>query len=155
MQYCYKKEFLGYIIHKEYYDFLKQELNKYYQHGKTTTYKHSRDVAYNSYKIAHFFNRRIRNSIDVDILVQSAYMHDLFMYDWHEKSDSHKWHGFTHPKVAAENALKYCNATPKMQKIIKTHMWPFTITKIPTSREGWILTTCDKFTALAETIKRV
>jgi len=154
MNYSYKKEFLNHIVHQDYYSFLKRELKKYYQHGNTTILKHSRNVAFNSYKVGNYFKNKFKNKIDIDILVQSAYMHDLFMYDWHEKSDWHKLHGFTHPRVAAENASKYCSANEKIQKIIKTHMWPLTFTKIPTSKEAWILCLCDKHTAFLETIHR-
>ncbi len=149
-QYSLKKEFFNHIVHEDYYPFLKSELKKYYQHGKTTIFKHCRSVSFCSYKVG----KRISKKIDLDALVRSAFMHDFFMYDWHEKSDTHKLHGYTHPKVAAENAKKYCNATEKIQKIIKTHMWPLTITKIPTSKEAWILCLCDKHIALKETIHR-
>lgn len=153
-QYSIKKQFLNHIVHKDYYSFLKKELNKYYQHGKTTIFVHVRNVSFASYKVASFLNSKFKANIDLETLITSAYMHDLFMYDWHEKSTTHRLHGYTHPKVAAENAKKYCNATEKMQKIIKTHMWPLTITKIPTSKEAWILCICDKHVALKETIFR-
>jgi len=154
MNYSYEKEFFSHIVHQDYYSFLKRELKKYNQHGNTTIFKHSRNVAFYSYKVGKFFNNKFGSKIDLDILIQSAYMHDLFMYDWHEKSNLHRLHGYTHPKVAAKNASNYCNASKKMQKIIETHMWPLTITKIPKNKEAWILCLCDKHTAFWETIHR-
>ncbi len=145
-----EKEFLKYIICKDYYKFLKEQLSKYPQHGSTSIFKHSRDVAYNSYKIGLFFNNKFKTSIDLAVLVEAGYMHDFFMYDWHEPSTWHRLHGFTHPKVAAENAVKYCNASDKVIRIINTHMWPLTITKVPTSREAWIHTMSDKATTIYE-----
>ena len=145
-----EKYFLKYIIHKEYYYFLRNELSKYTQHGNTSIFKHSKIVAFNSYVVGNFFEKRFNAKIDFDSLISAAYMHDMFMYDWHQKANWHKLHGFTHPKLAALNAKNYCNATPKEQKIIETHMWPLTLTKIPTCKEGWILSISDKITTLME-----
>ena len=148
-----EKDFLNHIVHQEYYSFLKTELSKYYQHGHTTIFKHSRDVAYASYNVGRFFYRKFNTTIDFDSLIKAGYMHDLFMYDWHEKSTTHRLHGYTHPKVASDNAVKFCHADSNITDIIKSHMWPLTITKFPKSKEAWILTMCDKFVTLAEVFK--
>ena len=153
-QYKIEKEFLNYIVHKDYYKFLKKELSKYIQHGSTTVFKHSRDVAFNAYKFASAFHNRFHASFDLESLVNACYMHDMFMYDWHEKSGNHKLHGYTHPKVAAQNAERYCYASDKETEMIKTHMWPLTITKIPKSREAWVLSLCDKATTIAEVFSK-
>lgn len=145
-----EKDFLNHIIHQDYYSFLKNELNKYTQHGHTTIFKHSRDVAFTSYRVGCYFKNKFHTQIDFDSLIKAGYMHDLFMYDWHEPSTTHRLHGYTHPKVAVENAIKYCNADSSITSIIYSHMWPLTITKIPKSKEAWILTLCDKFVTLAE-----
>lgn len=145
-----EKDFLNYIIHQDYYKFLKDELNKYTQHGNTSIFKHSRDVAFMSYKMGSFFQNKFNAKIDYKDLIQACYMHDLFMYDWHEKSDWHKLHGFTHPQTAASNAEKYCNANDKVQSLIKSHMWPLTLTKIPKNKEAWILCLCDKCATIIE-----
>lgn len=142
-----KIQFFSYIINKKYYKFLRTELSKYIQHGKTNTYQHCRNVAYASYKFAKKF---FKNSIDYESLVNAAFMHDMFLYDWHEKSTTHRLHGFTHPHVAAINAEKYCSATKKEISIIESHMWPLTITKIPKSKEAFILCLCDKAVTIAE-----
>ena len=148
--YTEQREFLEYIVHKDYYKFLKNELNKYIQHGTTSIYKHSQHVAFFSYKMAKLFKNKFNANIDFEALIKASYMHDLFMYDWHEKTNWHRLHGYTHPALAAQNAEKYCNATQKEIAIIKTHMWPLTITKIPKSKEAWILTLCDKYSTIKE-----
>ncbi len=153
-QYRLEKDFLNYIVHKDYYKFLKEELSKYIQHGNTTVFKHSRDVAFNAYKFANAFHNRFHTSFDFESLVNACYMHDMFMYDWHEKSTEHRLHGYTHPKVAALNAERYCYASDKETEMIKTHMWPLTITKIPKSREAWVLSLCDKATTIAEVFSK-
>ncbi len=148
--YSDEKIFLGYVLHKEYYKFLKTELSKYIQHGRTSTFKHCRKVAFSSYKFARILENRFNISVDYESLINAGYMHDFYLYDWHEKSKDHRLHGYTHPKVAVENAIKYGNANIKEQDIIKTHMWPLTITKIPKSREAWILNLCDKYSTILE-----
>jgi len=147
-----KKEFLNIIINKNYYKFLKTKLKQYRQHGKTTTFKHCRDVAYNSYLLAKFIESKFNISVDISNLVCSAYMHDMFLYDWHEKANWHRLHGYTHANVAMQNAILYCNANEKEQNIIKTHMWPLNLTKVPKSKEAWIVSLCDKYTATKEVI---
>ncbi len=84
-QYELEKEFLNYIIHKDYYKFLKSELTKYVQHGKTNVFKHGRAVAYNSFKLANALSKSFNIGFDMESLVDAGYMHDMFMYDWHEK----------------------------------------------------------------------
>lgn len=145
-----KRTFLEYIINKAYFKDLRQELLKYYQHGKTTIYKHSRDVAYEAYLFALSHNL----NINYEDLICSAFCHDFFMYDWHEKSSTHRLHGFTHAHAAALNAKQYCNLNEKELSIIETHMWPLNITKIPKSKEAWLLCLADKKIALAETFNR-
>ncbi len=149
-----QKDFLSYIVYKEYYPFLKNELTQYIQHGNTSVFKHSRDVAFNSYRLGLFLSNHLNAKIDYNALINASYMHDMFLYDWHEKTGNHKLHGYTHPKVAAQNAQKHCNASIKEQKMIKSHMWPLTITKVPTSKEAWILSLCDKFTTIIEVFNR-
>ena len=145
-----KRDFYNYIYYKDYFKFLKKELNKYYQHGHTTIYKHCRNVSYLAYSKA----LKSKKEIDFDSLINAGFMHDLFMYDWHEPTGHHKLHGFTHPKTAAQNAVKYCHANSKVQSIINTHMWPLTITKIPRSKEAWLICINDKKATLKETLLR-
>ncbi len=152
--YSHKKEMLMLESNTQNHDFVKSELCKYYQHGKTSVYKHSRNVAYFSYLVALNLNHSFKLNIDIDTLIKAAFVHDFFRYDWHEKNTNHKWHGYTHPKIAASNAAIYCGASEKEQSIIMTHMWPLTITKIPRSLEAWIVCGCDKYSAVLETINR-
>lgn len=148
-----KRAFYEYLITKFYYSTVRKKLNKYMQHGQTTVMKHCRNVAYFSYTIAKFLENHFKIHFDYETLVIGAYLHDLFLYDWHEKNKAHRLHGFTHPKLASENAQFLCHINEKTKKIIESHMWPLTVTKVPKSREAILVCLVDKYSAIMETLK--
>lgn len=125
----------------------------YYQHGKTTVYKHSRNVAYYSLLWAKKLEKRFNIKFNYKNLIVGAFLHDLFLYDWHEKDKLHRWHGYRHPLTESKNAREMCDANEETTKIIETHMWPLTITKVPRSKEAFLVCFVDKIMALAETLK--
>ncbi len=149
-----KKEFYKHIYKIKRHQFVKKTLMGYKQHGKTSVYTHSRNVAYRSYCLAKWLEKRYNIKFDYDNLVGGAYLHDFCLYDWHIKDKRHRLHGFKHPKTAAKNAKNICEANIEEQNIIKSHMWPLTITKIPKSKEAAIVSIVDKYCAIEETIKR-
>ena len=116
------------------------------QHGTTTTYSHSLSVAKISYRI----NRKLHIGCDEKTLVTAAFLHDFFLYDWHNEKECPKKHGFVHPKIASDNAKMYFNINDKEQKIIESHMWPLTFRKPPSSREAVVLCFADKYCAVKE-----
>lgn len=142
---------------KKYYEYIKKLENvkelhimkEHFHHGTTTTYEHCKKVAYFSFIFAKKFNLKI----DYKNLVRAALLHDFFLYDWHEKKDGHDLHAFSHPQTAYKNASKYFNLNSKEKNIIESHMWPLTLTKIPKSKEAFIVCFVDKYCALMETIK--
>lgn len=115
-------------------------------HFKTTVFRHSISVARMSLRIA----KALRISVNESDLLTGALLHDYFLYDWHKKRSHHGLHGFTHAKVAADNAKKdYC-INKRVYHIIYTHMFPLNITHVPRSREAWIVTIADKIVAFRE-----
>ena len=94
-------------------------------------------------------------------MVRGAFLHDYFLYDWHKKKakfrnmkEFFKLHGFMHPSYAAANAKRDFNINEKEEHIIRSHMWPLTVTKLPKSREAVIVCIADKLTSATETIMR-
>ena len=128
-----------------------QEMKRYIQHGRVTTYDHCRSVAVLSYRI----NKRLHLGADTRLLLRSAMLHDFYLYDWHyDDEGTHNWHGFIHAARAAENARRYVQASSGEQKVIRSHMWPLNLTRIPSSREAWIVCAADKAVSLHETLFR-
>ena len=128
-----------------------QGMRKFIHHGTVSVLEHSLRVATVSMKIGEFlmkagFNIRMRE------LVRGAMLHDYFLYDWHVPEKWHRLHGFSHAETALRNASKDFNLTYNEREIIRTHMFPLNITKIPTVMEAWIVTMADKYCSLVETV---
>lgn len=127
-----------------------KQLNNYIAHGTTTTYMHSIDVANLSLKIANKLNLKINR----DELIKSALLHDLFLYDWHNTPKGIGPHGFSHAKIAANNAKEIFSVNDRVYLNILSHMWPLNITKVPKTKEGLIVCIADKICSLKETFSR-
>ena len=118
------------------------------QHGSTSVYQHSINVAYLSLWLAG----RLPLRTDRRALVRGALLHDYFLYDWHQKDPSHRLHGFHHPKTALGNAQRDYHLNWKEKNIIARHMFPL-IPVPPQCREAWIVCLADKWCALGETVE--
>ena len=120
------------------------------QHGTTSCYTHSVNVACMSLWLAE----RLRIRVDRRSMVRGALLHDFFLYDWHDKNRENyqKLHGFYHPGIALKNARKEYHLTRREEDIIKKHMWPLTVVP-PLCREAWVVTAADKYCSLLETLK--
>ncbi len=128
-----------------------QQMKQYIQHGSVSTYEHCVQVAV----LCFLMNRTWKLGADVETLVTAALLHDLYLYDWHAKDEGlHRLHGYRHPKRAAKNAARYLGVSMDVQDIIRTHMWPLTITQIPRSREAWLVCMVDKYVSLGESIRK-
>ena len=119
------------------------------QHGRISVLEHSLAVALMCLKLA----RGLRLRVDERALVRGALLHDYFLYDWHEKDPSHRWHGFFHPGTALKNAERDFSIGPIERDMIAHHMFPL-VPSPPRCRESVLLCLADKLCALRETFIR-
>lgn len=117
------------------------------QHGSTTVYRHSVSVAYLSFLLA----KRLHLKVDYRSLIRGALLHDYFLYDWHEKGENHRLHGFYHPKRALLNARKHFDLNEIEEDIIIKHMFPLTL-PAPKYKESVIVCVVDKWVSTKETL---
>ncbi len=122
------------------------EMKKYIQHGSISTYDHVESVT----RVSYWMNRRFHLGANEKRLVIGAFLHDFYLYDWHK--DSEGLHGFYHPGIACRNAVEQFEIDKNVQNIIKSHMWPLTITSLPLCREAWIVCMADKYISTKETL---
>ncbi len=127
------------------------EMDKNIQHGKTTTKQHVMNVADISMKLGDALHIQYSKGE----LVRGALLHDYFLYDWHERANEENgrpksFHGFLHPDIALKNAEEDYYLSKREREIIKNHMWPLTITRVPTCREAWLVVAADKMATISE-----
>lgn len=126
-----------------------EKMKEYIQHGTVSTYDHCYAVA----RACFLYAKRHRERVDTVSLVRAAFLHDFYLYDWHERGDgSHRLHGYRHARRAMENAKRIFGISEAEAAMIFTHMWPLNLTRLPRTREAWILTLADKRISLAETL---
>lgn len=119
-------------------------------HGAVSTLEHSEYVATVAERLSRVL--RIKN-IDREALMRGSLLHDFYLYDWHhEDNGEHKWHGYHHADKAIENATDEFNLNKKERDIIHSHMWPLNITRVPRSREAWLVCLSDKYVSVRETL---
>ncbi len=127
-----------------------QSTKKCIQHGNVSVYGHSAAVAAYSVKLAEKLGIRY----DKRSLIRGALLHDFFLYDWHKTNNvGDGLHGFAHPLTASKNAVRNFRLNKKELDIIRTHMWPLTLRKLPKHRESWLVCIVDKYCSILETLK--
>ncbi|MBN2694352.1 phosphohydrolase [bacterium] len=117
------------------------KLSEYNHHGGKTRLDHVKDVAWLSFKVAKYF------SLNLEETVRAAILHDLFYYDWLREGP--RLHGFRHPKIAKDNAVKIFELSEREKDIILKHMFPLTIIP-PKYSESWIVCFVDTYCSIRE-----
>ena len=115
-----------------------QTEKRFVQHGITTTYEHSVDVATVAVMLALYAG--FDGDRDLGNLVKSGLLHDYFLYDWHDNAPWHRLHGFTHGRTASLNALRDFGEkaiNPVVVDSLCRHMFPLTASR-PSYAEGWL-----------------
>lgn len=122
------------------------KMDNYIQHGTTTTLEHCINVSYSSYKYCE------KHGLDSISAARAGLLHDMFLYDWHDKSRGIKryYHGFTHGFNAFKNAKEYFVLNKIEEDAIKNHMWPLTLLP-PRTKVGYVVQWCDKKCGIMET----
>lgn len=124
------------------------EMKQFIQHGRISTYDHVESVT----RLSIWLNDRLHIGADDRVLVVGAFLHDFYLYDWHVTDDGHGLHGFSHSTTAKDNAVLHFGVNESVQSVIESHMWPLNITKLPKSKEAWIVCLADKIVSTRETI---
>ncbi|MBQ2504925.1 MAG: HD domain-containing protein [Erysipelotrichaceae bacterium] len=130
-----------------------RKMDDFLAHGKISVLTHSVNVA----KTAYILNRDLKLGCDLKTLLRGALLHDYYLYDWHDARifvNVFQMHGFTHPKIARDNAVKDFGVDFETQKVIESHMWPLTFRSFPSSKEAFVVCMADKLCALKEMVER-
>ena len=127
-----------------------QSMKTFIQHGHISTYEHVLNVVCMSCRV----HERLHAHSDRRSLIRGAFLHDFYLYDWHDPASNEGLHGFRHPARALARAQEHFQLNRTERNIIISHMWPLTVTKIPRCREAWIVCASDKLCALYETLLR-
>ena len=126
-----------------------KKMKSFTQHGTVSTFDHCRAVT----KLSLGIDRRLHLHSDKKVLITGAMLHDYFLYDWHDKArPGQKIHGYTHAAAAAKNARSHFGIDKRTHHVINSHMWPLNITRVPRSREAWIVCAADKIVSIRETV---
>ena len=120
-------------------------MHQYIQHGKISCLSHSLYVAYSSFRACEILK------LDARSAARGAMLHDFFLYDWHVPGYSEGLHGFSHPRVAHQNAKKHFTLNAIEEEIILKHMFPLTLSP-PKKREAIVVTLVDKWCTVRETL---
>lgn len=118
-------------------------MRQWRHHFSVTTYDHSLFVSYVAFRMAR------RWGCDYRMAARMGLLHDLYLYDSHDRSAHPGNQCFDHPVAALENARALLELSDKEANIIVSHMWPLAKT-MPRSREALIVNLADKFCATLE-----
>lgn len=118
------------------------------QHGKISTYDHVISVV----RLSFCLNRRLHLGAPARELVRGAFLHDFYLYDWHENGYIGRLHGLHHPAIALKNASKRYKLTRAERNIIESHMWPLTLFHFPKCRAALIVCIADKICSSYEVL---
>ena len=89
-----------------------QSMKGFCQHGAVSTYDHVMNVV----RLSYYLNKRFRLGADMRSLVVGSFLHDFYLYDWHDNDGIHRLHGFTHPQRAFPTPAAFLHSTKKSRQ---------------------------------------
>ena len=136
-----------------YQTFLKDEkilrMKDISMHRGSNCYEHSFKVAKKAIKRAL---RHSDNSINLEVVLLGAILHDYYLYDWRQDRSRLKGHANNHPGIAIENAIRDFDISEEVKTVIKSHMWPINIKSFPNTKEARIVSLADKAVTIGESL---
>lgn len=123
-----------------------QSMRKIHHHPGVSCYEHSVFVSYTAFRLAR------RWGLDYHAAARAGLLHDLYLYDPHDRTAYAGNQCFAHPKAALKNADALVGGlTAKEQNSIISHMWPLA-RHMPRCREAYVVNLADKLCATAEVL---
>ena len=127
------------------------KLQKFPNHRISNLYDHSSRVALCAYALSH----RLHIGVDGAALARGAMLHDYYLYHAQSyKKITYREHLLRHPHTALLNAKEHFVLSKKEENIIESHMWPMTLTKLPKSKEAFLVQLADKVCAFGEGVMK-
>ena len=109
-----------------------QSMRAFRHHPTTSCYEHSVFVAYTAFRLARRWN------LDYRAAARAGLLHDLYLYDSHDRSAYEGLQCFAHPKAALRNADALVgNLSQKEANSIISHMGPWRGICPSTGRPMW------------------
>lgn len=118
-------------------------------HRGSNCYEHSFKVAKKAIKRAL---RHKEGTVNLEVVLIGAILHDYYLYDWRKDRTRLKKHGKNHPGIAIENAVRDFDISEEVKKVIKSHMWPINIKTFPNTKEARIVSLADKSVTIGESL---
>lgn len=143
----YKNQYLNYVSDLM-QDTAVQSMRLLPQHrAGVSCYHHSVLVSYASWRVCDWLG------LDARAAARGGLLHDFYLYNWRDAA-SHPGirHGSQHPEVALRNARARFSLTWREEDIIRSHMFPYTPTKVYRCLESAVVSTMDKLCAAAELV---
>ncbi len=126
------------ILEDEFFNKLKE-----IEHHGVSRFDHSLKVSYYSYKVSKLLG------LDYEKTARAGLLHDFFLSDEDRSLSDRFISTFNHSKKAVFNATEHFNVCDKEVDIIKSHMFPASLS-IPKYAESWIVNLTDKYVAMNE-----
>ena len=118
-------------------------------HRGSNCYEHSFKVAKKAIKRAL---RHKEGTVNLEVVLIGAILHDYYLYDWRKDRARLKKHGKNHPGIAIKNAIRDFNISEEVVIVIKSHMWPINIKTFPNTKEARIVSLADKSVTIGESL---